>query len=382
MRISYSQFATYRRCPHLYRLRYVDRIPAPVGPALHFGAAIHDALHRMYDPRQLQRPSLEEVVEAFIRSWRGRQEQIPEETRQAYFDQGVSLLQGHYEKYSGSEEGRRTAATELQFSVGLPGDHTVMGRIDRVDVVGDHALEVIDYKTSRSMPPVTTVEKDAQLAIYRMAAEELYPDFEVTTTLFFLLHDHQMRVKQRREFKDEIRAELLDMIVSVDLEEFDPTPGTHCDWCDYREHCRLFRTPQEPEDLQIDIAAALREYADAGAAERDCKKRKDAAQKLIHQYLDVCQTERVESGGYVCDRRQYQRTTSWDVDRLREILSPLGKWDDVTQVNTSALKQILKSEDISREQRKAIEALAQHTESTSLRVKLVGGDDDIEERGE
>ncbi len=379
MRISYSQFATYRRCPQLYRLQYIDKIVVPVGPELHFGAAVHDALNRMYDPGRLQMPELDEVVEAFLRSWRGREAQVTEDKRQAYFEQGVELLRRHYEKYAGAKDDRRTAATELRFNLRLPGEHSLRGRIDRVDVLPEKRLEIIDYKTSRRMPPQETVEKNAQLAIYRMAADELYPGFEVTTTLFFLLHDHQMQTVQTEEFLDETKQDILDVLVSIELQEFDPNPGTHCEWCAFQKRCSLFRSPKEPENLEIDIEAALRDYTEANSTEREARASKERAKELIHAYLDQCEAERVKRGGYLAERRHYKRITSWDVARLREMLAPLGKWDDVTQISTSSVRNLLRSGELSREIKRDIEEAAEYSETQVLRVKPLLEDEDIEE---
>jgi putative RecB family exonuclease len=382
MRISYSQYATYRRCPQLYRLQYVDKVFVPAGPEMHFGAAIHDALNRMYDPGLLGRPPIEEVVAAFLRSWKGREGQISEEKREAYFEQGVRLLQQHYEHHAEGEEGRRTAACELRFSLDLPGEHRLHGRIDRIDVLPEQQMEVIDYKTSRRMPPQERVEKDPQLAIYRLAADELYPGFEVTTTLFYLLHDHRMQTMQSEEFLAETRADLLDAVTSIELEEFEPQPGTHCEWCAYQHQCRLYRAPQEPEDLDIDVEAALREYAEAGAAEKQARAQKAQAQEQIHAYLDQCETERVERGGYVAERRSYERVTDWDEDRVREVLEPLDRWEELQQVNSLALRALLKGRELTKEQKRALDEAATYAQTKTLRVKPLLDEDDIEETEE
>jgi len=382
MRISYSQYAAYRRCPQLYRLQYIDKVFVPAGPELHFGAAIHDALNRMYDPGLLERPPVEEVVAAFLRSWQGREGQIPEEKREAYFDQGVQLLQQHYAHHADGEEGRRTAACELRFSLDLPGEHTLHGRIDRIDVLPEKKLEVIDYKTSRRMPPQERVEQDPQLAIYRLAADALYPGFEVTTTLFYLLHDHQMQTVQSEEFLAETKADLLDAITSIELEEFEPEPGTHCEWCAYQQHCRLYRAPQEPENLEIDIEAALREYAEAGEDERLARARKARAHEQINAYLDQCEAERVERGGYVAERREYRRVTDWDADKVREVLAPLGLWEGMQQVNSTALRALLRGRELTKEQKRALEEAATYAETKTLRVKPLLDEDDLEETDE
>lgn len=379
MNISYSQFSTYQRCPHRYWLQYVERIAVPVAPELHFGAAVHDALNRMYDPRQLQRPSLEEVVEAFVRAWQKRSEAVPEDKRQAYFEEGIRLLQTHYERHGAPEAGRRTATTEQIFSIPLDGRHTLTGRIDRIDVIGEQQLEVLDYKTSRKMPPVTQLQEDAQLALYRMAANRLYPGFEIATTLFFVLHDYQMKIAQSEEFLREIKNAILDTIVSIELEEFDPKPGPHCDWCAHQPYCLLYRRPIEPEHLDVNAAAALRDYAEADCDEKEAHARKEQAKLLINRYLDLCQAERVEAGGYLAERRTTQRVTGWDSERLREVLSPLGKWDAVTQVNTTAVKKVTGAKDFPRDLRHAVEETATYAEMKTLRIKAVAEDDESEE---
>ncbi|MCJ7749495.1 MAG: hypothetical protein MUQ65_00115, partial [Armatimonadetes bacterium] len=167
--------------------------------------------------------------------------------------------------------------------------------------------------------------------------------------------------------------------VSIELEEFDPNPGTHCEWCAYQQQCSLFRSPEEPEDLEIDIAAALRDYAEANSTEREARARKERAQELIHAYLNQCQAERVKRGGYLAERRHYKRITSWDVARLREMLAPLGKWEDVTQISTSSVRNLLRSGEISREIKRDIEEAAEYSETQVLRVKPLLEDEDIEE---
>lgn len=382
MRISYSRFATYQMCPQQYKLQYVDRVPVPTAVVLHFGSAVHEALNFMYDPRHLEMPEVEAVVQAFVEAWKAREREVSEEERQAYFEQGVEMLRRHHEGHAQREEGRYTAATEQFFNVPFDDGHVLTGRIDRVDVMPGNRLEIIDYKTSRRMPAQRNMEGNAQLAIYRMAADHLFPGREVTTTLLYLLHDFEMRMTQTEEFLAEKREEIRDVLVRIQLEDYDPAPGGHCDWCAYRDHCPLFRAAVEPEDLEIDIEAALQEYVEADAAEGEAKQRKERAQAAIHEYLDRCEAERAEGGGYVAERRRYKRVAGWDAERLRGVLGPLGLWDRATQVSSSAIKRLLGSGDLSGEQKREIETAAEYRETRTLRVKPAGGGEDAEEMEE
>jgi putative RecB family exonuclease len=384
MRISYSRFSTYETCPQQYKLLYVDRMPAPASPAMHFGAAVHEALSFLYDPRHLQRPSCGEVVEAFQRAWRSRENEVPQEQRDAYVEEGVGLLERHYESRAVREEGRRTAATEQFFNVPFEEEHTLTGFIDRVDVLpASGGLEVIDYKTSRRMPNYRDVEGSAQLAIYRMAADYLYPGREVTTKFLYLLHDYEMELRQTEEFLAETREAIRDVIVRIQLEDFDTNPGRHCDWCSCQEHCPLFRKPAVPEDLlEVDIAEVLRRYAEAEAEEKEAAARRAELRQTIEEYLDRSHAERVEGGSYLVERRKYKRVTSWDVERLRELLRPLGMWDRVTQVSSAAMRGLLSSKDLSREQKRDVESAAEYAETSHLRVKPSGGEEEPEDREE
>jgi putative RecB family exonuclease len=379
MRISYSRFSTYQICPQQYKLQYVDRVPVPTAPALHFGASVHEALNFMYHPRHLRRPELDQVVEAFVRAWRAREQEVSEEDRQAYFDEGVRMLTRHYERHAAPEEGRTTAATEQFFNIPFGDGHTLTGRIDRVDVLPDNRLEVTDYKTSRRMPPQKDVENNAQLAIYRMAADQLYPGRQVTTTLLYLLHDCEMQLTQTEEFLAEKGEEIQDVIVRIELGDFDPNPSRYCDWCAYQSHCPLYRPAVVPKDFDVDIAALLREYAEAEQEEKTAAARRAELRSSIEDYLDRCQAEHAEGGGYAVERRSYKRVTSWDVGRLRDILQPLGLWDDVTQVSSAGVKRLLRSADLPRDQKRDIEAAARYAETKQLRVKPLTDAEDLEE---
>jgi hypothetical protein len=191
-----------------------------------------------------------------------------------------------------------------------------------------------------------------------------------------------MRMTQTEEFLEEKREEIRDVLTGIHVEDYDPRPGGHCDWCAYRDHCPLFRAAVEPEDLEIDIEAALREYAEAEAAGGEAKQRKERAQALIHEYLDRCEAERAEGGGYVAERRKYKRVAGWDVERLREALGPLGLWDRVTQVSSSAMKRLLSSRELSGEQKRELETAAEYRETRTLRVKPASGGEDAEEMEE
>ena len=162
MKISYTQVTTYQRCPHKYQLAYVDRIPVPKTPNLHLGNVVHGALSFMHKPGNLALPAQEAIIAEFCRLWQAEQAEIPEDQRDSYFQQGVEMLQRHYAREQSHTDRRQTATVEQYFSIPFAQDDNIAGRIDRVDVLDNGVLEVLDYKTGRRMPAQTDVNADLQ----------------------------------------------------------------------------------------------------------------------------------------------------------------------------------------------------------------------------
>lgn len=380
MRISYTQLSTYQRCPQQYKLRFVDRIRVPADAKMHLGAALHETLKVMYDPRQARPATLEEVGGAFIRSWQTRAGEIPDENLwQSMFEQGMEALRRHYERRNRVSEGRRTAATELPFTVPFDGEHSLTGRIDRVDTLPGNELEVVDYKTGATMPPQRELEKDAQLAIYRMAADHLYPGAKVTTALLYLFHDFEMRIMMPEEVLGEKREEIRDAIVRIQVGDFDPRVGSQCDWCAHQVFCPLFRAPIVPAGLEIDIAALLREYVETDATVKQQERQLAELKQRLHEYLDVTQAERVQEGGLVAERRVTRRIAGFDEEKLRAALAPLGLWERVIEVRASGVREVLRSGQLTTAQRRSVEAAAEYTETKVLRVRRAEGPEETEE---
>jgi len=204
----------------------------------------------------------------------------------------------------------------------------------------------------------------------------------VTTTLLYLFHDYEMQTTQTKEFLAEKREEIREALARIEAEEFEPNPGGHCDWCAFRAHCPLFRAAAAPEGVEVDVAALLREYAGLEAEEKEAAARRGEVREAIEDYLNRCETERAEGGGYVAERRTYKRVAGWDAERVREALGPLGLWERVTQVSSAAVRELLGSGKLTWEQKREIETAAEYRETKVLRVKPASGGEELEETEE
>ena len=370
MRISYTQISTYQRCPQQYKLAHVDRIPVVPAPVLVLGGAVHEALRCLHDPGRLRPPALEEVVEQFCAAWQRQEAQLPEAERQAYFEEGVELLRRYYELNAQPEKDRFTAAAELNFTLPFEDGHTLTGRIDRLDVLPGGGLEVIDYKTGRRMPTQPQVDKNLQLAIYLLAAQHLYPGRPTRATFYYLFHNFRLTTEPKPEALEARKWEIREVLAGVEAQAFDPRLGPHCDWCDWRSYCLLFRAPQLPEGAQVAADELVKEYGELSSQAKQLEQRLEQLKASLHDYFERSGTLRHQAGGYAVVRA---KRVSWEYDpaQLKAVLEPLGLWEQVVEPRAAAVKELLGKRALSPEAAKQVTEAARAREYYSLVLKPV-----------
>lgn len=267
MRISYSSFDLFNRCPLQYKLIYIDRIKTPEKPELFFGGLIH-AIIQFTLRKDPILPKEEELINMLKNNWREDIFNSKEEARQ-YFAFGVDMLHKFYSKWKPGL--RNIVATEKKFVVPLSNKHELSGVIDRIDKLPFGALEVIDYKTSKALPSQIEVDRDKQVATYNLAVEIMWPEIkDIRLTLYFLKHDQKITTKRRPDEIENIKNELISTADRIEVEkDFKPNKNPLCDWCGYKNMCPLFNSPPSHHDGNIE--------------------------KIVDEYIDVhCQLLRLQ----------------------------------------------------------------------------------------
>lgn len=287
--LSYSRLARYERCPRLFALQYIERHPsAPSGPA-QFGVLVHRVLERLVrdvvDDERVGPLSLVRALEHFRAAWsasglRGL----------GLFTDGEAIVRA-FVRDQGVVDHRDVLALEQPFELSV-GPFTVVGAIDRVDRVGEEAIEVIDYKTNVQLFRAEEVESSLQLSLYQLAAQRLWPWAREVRLTFHMLR-HGVRQATRRT-PDQLEA-ALGYVESLGRQtetatEFPARLGPGCAHCDQRQHCAAYTAAlQDPTD----VAAALPEALDAVAREREeiaarlkvLHTRKDALEGVLRTVL-------------------------------------------------------------------------------------------------
>ncbi len=288
MRISYSAMDTFNRCPAKYKFQYIDRIKTPEKPELYFGSLIHEVVQFALKKDPIM-PSRDELQEFFQSKWRDEVFSSPNDAKQ-YFDWGKQMLEKFH---AGHKPGlRNIVSTEKRFQIPV-GEHILSGMIDRIDKLPIGAFEVIDYKTSKTMPAQADVDRDKQLCIYHLAVENLWPEAkDIRLTLYYLKYDSQMTTKRRPDEVESIKEEIIKTAEKIEKEkEFRPKRNNFCDWCDFQHLCPLMKQKFQNQKTNIknqnadEIHTIINDYLEA------CEKIKDLEPK-INSHFDK---EKIES---------------------------------------------------------------------------------------
>lgn len=345
MRISYSSLDTYQSCPLKYKFQEIDKIKVPKSKEAVFGSVMHETMRFIHTPGILS-PTMEQAMEHFGNSWNPAVFDSEDEERAA-FSQGVRIIQDYYKQNNPADFNIVNLESRFQIEIGEDGDkHIVSGIIDRIDRI-DGGFEIIDYKTTRKMPTQEKVENDLQLSVYLKAFLSRYPKeidnlSNLKVSLYFLKHGVKLSATRTLEQLKNSEQLFLDTIKLIESVKFEPAVSPLCDWCGYQNRCPMWKHKFK-ELRKIDtqeINTMISEFIDLRSAMTITKDRLGKLQVAIAQYMEQEGVERVfGENGIVA--KSLRKTYKYDEKRLREILEPLDKWENVLKVDGIALRNIL-----------------------------------------
>lgn len=240
--LSYSQLDTFTTCPLQYKYRYILRIPVQPRAALTFGDSMHRTVRAFYERVKAgEEPTKTLLLDLLETNWLslGYGDKAYEKKMKRH---GREMLEGFFER--GFDPKRIPKDMEQQFKIRITPTLTLGGKIDRVDTLPDGKLEIIDYKTGQS-PKGKDVAKDMQLTVYALAAtqEGVYRKKPEDVIVSFYFFEDQQKVSATRteEQLEQVKADVASKADEISRSDFRPTPGRHCDFCDFRLICEAWQ---------------------------------------------------------------------------------------------------------------------------------------------
>jgi RecB family exonuclease len=341
LRLSYSSISTYENCPLQYRYRYLEKLPGRRTPALAFGEALHEALRAWYHQPVPVPPPVEHLLASLDEAWDPSVYASPEEER-TYKDHAREVLSAYHRTNSGSF--RIPVALEQRFEIEVDGV-TVSGIIDRMDRHPDGSYEIIDYKTSRRLPPLRFIERDLQLSIYYLAAYEVWGIRPEKLTLYFLLPGQPLTSTRTPADAEATRSRIAGVAARIRSGEFPARENPLCNWCDYQALCPLFAhkfTRGNAEPAPVDIGAVVDEWVSRTRRIREDAQRLDELSATIHAYCEDHGLQRLFGEDAAVTRVKREEPT-YDPNLVRAALPP-HLLDRVLRLDDAAITAMLQGD--------------------------------------
>ena len=236
--LSFSQLDKFDKCPLSYWFAFELRIPSPPHASLLTGSAIHEALEVFYQRiKNESAPAEEELLKIFETIFHRIQNETGGLSSQD-LELAKTKLSDFYRAQKGVFVSPLALEKEFVFKVG---EHSIKGKIDRVDQDGD-GVQIIDYKTGKSRNSADPedqkfAEQSLQFSIYALAARECF-DWNVKALSFYYVYDNQVLTTTRNEEQlAKTKEKILDAAARIQAGNFEPKPGFICQWCEFQKIC-------------------------------------------------------------------------------------------------------------------------------------------------
>jgi len=292
-----------------------------------------------------------ELLKYFTEKWNADVYKDKQEESFAFY-QGVDILKKYY--LQNQNQKFNIINLEVSFQIPISDNkefHQITGRIDRIDKLDDGTFEVIDYKTTKKMPAQSDVDNNFQLLIYYLGVVNRWPSLEkenrpVKLSLCYLRHGEKLSVIRKKEVIKETQQKILDLINQINKSKFEPRVNPLCDWCQYQQYCPLYKhkfiSEESPALDDKEIKEVIKEYFTIKEKQSIDNKRINELKQIINKYCDNKSIDRVFGDeGYIT--RLSQQRFSYNFNKVKEILEPIGKWKEILTIDKVKFKKVINS---------------------------------------
>lgn len=285
--LSPSRAADFKTCPLLYRFRTIDRLPERKSRAAVRGTLVHSVLEKLYDlppaertvaaARELVAPSWAELREepgvAELFAPTGQQatgEQAdgagaggaakPAETLEAWLESAGALVDTYFRLEDPTRI--RPAGREELVEVTLPDGLLLRGYVDRLDVAGNGALRVVDYKTGGMPREAFEAKALFQMKFYALVLWRTRGVVAAQLKLIYLKDGDVLTYApdeaELLRFERTLQAIWAAIGKAVETGDFRPNRSRLCSWCDHQAFCPSFGGTPPPFPAEAAAAAGWR----------------------------------------------------------------------------------------------------------------------------
>jgi len=184
---------------------------------------------------------------------------------------------------------------------------------------------------------------------------------------------------------ERVRGMVREAARGIERGDFEPSPGHHCRWCDFRPFCPAFadefpehwlQEPAPPAPSHAEAAALADRYGALKAERKALGEEMDGVRARLEAFFEATGERAVSGAAY---RVKASRREGWRIEddaALRELLEPAGLWGKVlaTGVDWRAKAALPEDDDLPEDLREAVRRLAERRVSWRLTASEAEGE--------
>lgn len=303
---------------------------------------MHKCAEYFYKSKVPVPPSLEKLLKYYEETWLSEGYETPEDEAD-YKAYGREILKEFHSK--NSKGYKIPIALEKGFSVDVDGV-TLKGYLDRVDLLPDGKIEIIDYKTDKELFTKEYLKNNLQLTLYQYAVSKIWSLPVGDLALYHLRTNTKCSAGVRaQEELDNAKSIILEVAENIEKGKFEAKENHYCP-CDFAFGCSYYAhlykkeektkiTPQDEEMPKI-----VDEYA---LAKENVKEMEQKIANLRADIISYCEKnglKRVYGKNNEATLGISQRF-AYEEGNVKEILKDTEFIDAVLAVDQTKLAKML-----------------------------------------
>jgi putative RecB family exonuclease len=243
-----SKISSFTSCPLSFRFSVLERLPEVASPAAVKGTLVHRALQVLFSEREAGHRDRLEAESALLRSWDEMHQaaDVTElglaESEQASFLRDASAL---LDRYFELEDPNAVTPIGLELDLRVDVDGMVLrGIIDRLDLLADGTLAVVDYKTGRAPRAEQSRSRLSSVQLYAFLCEQVIGQRPSVVRLMYLrdrvVVSADATEQSLRGVHQRAKAVWAAIERACERSDFRPNPSALCKWCSFQEYCPAY----------------------------------------------------------------------------------------------------------------------------------------------
>lgn len=235
-RFNITHLNSYLKCPLCFFFKTILRLPQAKTRPLSFGTSVHGALAYLYQTKC----TLDDFLNIFDQNL--KRENLSKTDFSDLLIFGHDILTKYYQHYQNEINGNYLIEHDFKtFNVRL-GEIPLTGKIDRVDILGDSKVNVVDYKTGRPDSKYKELSADGdyfrQLVFYKILCDNArgFKYQVVSGSIEFVQTDSKGQFKKSNFNITSADTEKLSMLISETFSKIQNLEFPVGADCDDRDH--------------------------------------------------------------------------------------------------------------------------------------------------